>query len=174
MNALLISLRATVLFTLLTGLAYPLLVLATGQLLFRNQTQGSLVQSGDKLIGSELIGQFFDQPQYFWPRPSATSPKPYSGEASSGSNFGPLHPDRKKPVSGMPSDLWTSSASGLDPHISPAAALYQLNRVAEARHISKTQLASLIKAHTEGRQFGILGEERVNVLLLNLDLDANR
>lgn len=174
MNAFMISVRALVFFTVLAGLAYPLVVLVAGQVAFRHQAQGSLIESGGKVIGSELIGQHFDQSQYFWPRPSATGAKPYNAEASSGSNFGPLHPDRKKPVVGMPRDLWTASGSGLDPHISPEGARYQAERVAVARRIPKVVVVQLIDEHTEGRQWGVLGEERVNVLKLNLALDQRK
>ncbi|MCX6613049.1 MAG: potassium-transporting ATPase subunit KdpC [Acidobacteria bacterium] len=173
MTAFMISLRALVFFTVLTGLVYPLLVLVMGQAAFSHQARGSLITVGGKVLGSELIGQNFDQPQYFWPRPSATGPKPYNAEASSGSNFGPLHPDLKKPVAGMPRDMWTTSGSGLDPHISPEAARYQAARVSEARKIGLSVVNQLIGRYTERRQFGILGEERVNVLQLNLALDGN-
>lgn len=173
MSAFVVSLRAIVFFTVLTGLVYPLLVLVMGQAAFSHQAKGSLVEADGKVLGSQLIGQNFDQQKYFWPRPSATGPKPYNAEASSGSNFGPLHPDLKKPVAGMPRDLWTSSGSGLDPHISPEAARYQAARVSAARKIGMNELNQLILRYTEGRQFGILGEERVNVLRLNLALDGN-
>lgn len=174
MKALFISTRALVFFTVLTGFAYPLLVLGVGQWAFKHQAQGSLIYADGKVLGSELIGQSFDRPQYFWPRPSATGPKPYNAEASSGSNFGPLHPDLKKPVAGMPLDMQTASGSGLDPHISPEAAIYQVARVSEARKISKDAVGQLVDRYTEGRQFGFLGEARVNVLQLNLALDGNR
>lgn len=174
MNAFMISVRALVFFTVLTGIVYPLLVLFAGQAAFRHQAQGSLINTDGKVIGSELIGQHFEQPQYFWPRPSATGPKPYNAEASSGSNLGPLHPDLKKPVAGMPRDLWTASGSGLDPHISPEAARYQASRVANARNLSAEAVARLIEQNTEGRQWGVLGEERVNVLKLNLALDQRK
>jgi K+-transporting ATPase ATPase C chain len=174
MNAFLISARALVFFTVLTGLVYPLVVLVAGQGAFGHQAQGSLISRGGKVIGSELIGQSFDQPQYFWPRPSATGPKPYNAEASSGSNLGPLHPDLKKPVAGMPRDLWTASGSGLDPHISPEAARYQAGRVAGTRGMSLEAVGRFIAESTEGRQWGVLGEERVNVLKLNLALDQRK
>lgn len=174
MEALIISTRAVVFFTLFTGLAYPLLILGLGKLAFSHQANGSLIESDGKIIGSELIGQNFDQPSYFWPRPSATGPKPYNAEASSGSNFGPLHPDLKKPVPGMPRDLWTTSGSGLDPHISPEAARYQIARVSQARNVSPAQLETLVSQFIEPRQLGILGEERVNVLLLNQALDKRK
>lgn len=163
--------RALILFTLITGLAYPFLMLGIGKLLFPYQSSGSLIRNQEQVEGSVLIGQSFDQPHYFWPRPSATGPKPYNAELSAGSNMGPLHPDLKKPVSGMPRDLWTASGSGLDPHISPEAARYQMTRVSQARKLSTAQVSALIDRFVEGRQLGILGEERVNVLLLNQALD---
>ncbi len=186
-EGLFVSLRAFVLFTLLTGLAYPFLVLLIGQLGFRAQAQGSLITAKGAVLGSEWIGQNFEQEQYFWPRPSATSPKAYNGEASSGSNFGPLHPDLKKAFaerkaalqaanpdsSGpVPLDLLTASGSGLDPHISPEAARYQVARVARARHLSVDEVQQVVDRFTQGRQLGFLGEERVNVLKLNLALDG--
>ncbi len=174
MNAFMISVRALLFFTVLTGLAYPLVVFLIGHVAFGYQSHGSLITRDGKVIGSELIGQHFDQPQYFWPRPSATGPKPYNAEASSGSNFGPLHPDLKKPVAGMPRDLWTASGSGLDPHISPEGARYQAERVAAARRISRVVVVQLIEEHTESRQWGVLGEDRVNVLKLNLALERKQ
>ncbi len=170
-EAILISIRAMAVFTLLTGFAYPFLTLGIGQVVFPHQANGSRIYRDGKLAGSELIGRNYDKPEYFWPRPSATSPGPYNAASSSGSNFGPLHPDRLKPQTGVPLDLRSTSASGLDPHISPEAALYQSPRVAQARHYTIEQLRSLIDQHTEPRQFGVLGEPRVNVLTLNLALD---
>jgi K+-transporting ATPase ATPase C chain len=172
MNALFTSIRAILLFTVLTGLAYPLLVLTVGKTLFPHQAGGSLILRDGKPAGSTLIGQHMDQPDYFWPRPSATGPTPYNALASSGSNLGPMHPDLKKPVPGMPRDLYTASGSGLDPHISPDAARYQIPRVSHARNLSPEQLATLVDRFTEHRQLAILGEERVNVLLLNQALDG--
>jgi K+-transporting ATPase ATPase C chain len=172
--------------TLLTGVVYPLFVTAVGQIAFPDQAQGSLVREGDRLVGSALIGQPFDSPKYFWGRPSATSPMPNNAAASSGSNLGPTEPkladalksraDALKQAdpgnqSPLPVDLITASASGLDPHISPAAAEYQVGRVAKARGISPDTLRGLIQQATEGRQLGFLGEPRVNVLRLNLQLD---
>jgi K+-transporting ATPase ATPase C chain len=174
--------------TVITGVAYPLLVTGIAQVLFPRQADGSLIvgKSGEPL-GSELIGQPFSDPKYFWGRPSATSPQAYNGAASGGSNLGPtnpalmervkarmaaLHaadPGQKAPV---PVDLVTTSGSGLDPHISPAAALYQVERVAVARHLSAERVRALVHRYTEGRQLGILGEPRVNVLVLNLALDG--
>ena len=182
--------RLFLLWTLVTGLAYPLLVTGLGQLLFPVQANGSLIlDPAGQPAGSALIGQRFDAPQYFWGRPSATSPYPYNGAASSGSNLGPTNPalidairarvqthasagqQSRKPI---PVDLVTASGSGLDPHISPAGAAYQAPRVARARGINPERLRELIESHTEGRQWGILGEPRVNVLTLNLALDALR
>jgi len=176
-----------VLFTVLTGAIYPLFVTAVGQVVLPEQANGSLIMAQGKAVGSALIGQPFSDSKYFWPRPSATSPHPYNAAASSGSNQGPLNPalseavaarikalrdadpDNKRPV---PIDLVTASGSGLDPHISPAAAEYQLTRVARARTRPLDELRSLVAAHTSGRQLGILGEPRVNVLTLNLALDV--
>ena len=175
------------LFTMLTGLAYPALITVIAQTVFHHQANGSVVKRDGKAVGSELIGQSFDDPSYFWGRPSATGPICYNAAASSGSNLGPTnpvlldnirarveairaaHPDQTRTV---PVDLVTASASGLDPHISPAAAEYQVGRVAKARNLSEDKLRELILSNTEGRSFGVLGESRVNVLRLNLALDA--
>ncbi|MFM0475652.1 potassium-transporting ATPase subunit KdpC [Paraburkholderia strydomiana] len=169
-----------------TGLAYPALVTAVGQTLFHDEANGSLIDRDGKVVGSKLIGQQFDAPQYFWGRLSATSPMPYNAQASGGSNLGPTNPalldevkgridalkaagtDMSKPV---PVDLVTSSGSGLDPEISPAAAAYQIDRVAKARGLGVNDVRALVDRYTSGRQFGILGEPRVNVLQLNLALD---
>jgi K+-transporting ATPase ATPase C chain len=174
------------LFTILTGLLYPLLVTGIAQLIFPGRANGSLIQKGGKLLGSELIGQPFRDPKYFWSRPSATTPYAYDAAASSGSNYGPLNPalldSVKKRVQNLktadpqnslpiPVDLVTSSGSGLDPHISIAAAQYQISRVARARGMSEERVRSLVGQSTEGRQLGFLGEPRVNVLELNLALD---
>jgi K+-transporting ATPase ATPase C chain len=174
--------------TLLTGVAYPVLITIAAQVLFPHQANGSLIQRDGKLVGSRLIGQQFDDPKYFWSRPSATSPA-YNGGASTGSNYGPTnpaqleavknrleaiqktHPDQKGPV---PVDLVTASGSGLDPHISPAAAEYQVARVAQARAIDPQRVRELVSQHIEGRTLGVLGEPRVNVLELNLALDDLR
>jgi len=173
--------------TALTGAVYPVLVTSVGQLLFREQANGSLIVREGKPLGSALIGQPFSDPKYFWSRPSATGPQPYNGLGSSGSNQGPTNPalfdavkDRlaalreadpgnTRPV---PQDLVTASASGLDPHISVAAAEYQLARVARVRGIDEGKLRALLAQHTQGRQFGVLGQPRVDVLQLNLALDA--
>ena len=175
------SLRMLVVMTVLTGVAYPLIVTGIAQVAFPRQANGSLILEKEKIIGSRLIGQPFSDPRYFWSRGSATSPMPYNGASSSGSNQGPTNPAlrdaiseriakfEKKPV---PVDLATASGSGLDPHISPAAAEFQIERIAAARKIPEEKLRELVKQHTEGRQWGILGEPRVNVLPLNLALDA--
>jgi potassium-transporting ATPase KdpC subunit len=181
---------AAVLFLLLTavtGLVYPGVVTGLAQLLLREQANGSLILRDGKAVGSALIGQPFSDPKYFWSRPSATAPQPYNGLASSGSNQGPTNPalvdavrervaalkaadpDNTAPV---PLDLVTTSASGLDPHISPAAAEYQVRRVARGRGLDEGRLRALVAAHAEARQLGVLGEARVNVLQLNLALDA--
>lgn len=175
------------LFTVLTGIIYPLIVTGIAQVVFHHQANGSLIESSDsKYLGSELIGQPFDEPRYFWSRLSATAPFSYNASASSGSNYGPSNPALlngiQKRVDALkaadpentqtiPVDLVTYSASGLDPHISMAAALYQVPRVARQRGLSQTQVLALVKRFTEGRQLGILGEPRVNVLLLNQALD---
>jgi K+-transporting ATPase ATPase C chain len=171
-----------VVMTLITGVAYPLLVTLAAQVVFKDQANGSLIFQNQKIVGSALIGQPFSDPKYFWGRPSATSPMPYNGAASSGSNQGPTNPALKEAVEGrikdhggktpVPADLVTASGSGLDPHISPAAAEYQIERVAKARGMAPSDLKSLVEKHTEARQLGILGEPRVNVLRLNLALDA--
>jgi len=172
--------------TILTGGLYPLLVTVIAQVAFPAQAQGSLIHRDEVLVGSELIGQPFSQPRYFWGRLSATSPVPYNAAASSGSNFGPLNPALQQAAeariaslksggsqgTNIPADLVTSSGSGLDPHISPAAAEYQVPRVAQARNMPADALRTLIQQHTEGRQWGLLGEPRVNVLRLNLALDG--
>lgn len=172
--------------TVITGIAYPLLATGMAQLLFPHQANGSLIEKNGKPIGSELIGQYFDDPKYFWGRPSATTPKPYNGAASNGSNLGPSNPALRDVVqqriealrkadpgntAPVPVDLVTASASGLDPEISPAAAQYQLARVARVRHLRVEQVQALVAKFTEGRQLGVLGEPRVNVLQLNLALD---
>lgn len=180
----LVSLAA---LTLITGLVYPLVVTGVAQVLFPQQANGSLILIDGRPVGSSLIGQPFDAPKYFWGRPSATSPYPYNAAASSGSNLGPTNaalikavqtridalksadPDNPLP---LPVDLVTASGSGLDPHISPASAAYQVRRVARARGMAEAMVRQLVTQHTEGRQLGILGEPRVNVLTLNLALDT--
>ena len=176
-----------VLLSIITGLIYPLLVTGIGQALFPKQAVGSLIERDGKLIGSRLIGQNFADPKYFWGRPSATVPQPYNAAASGGSNLGPLNPALQDAVESrvkalraadpgntqpVPIDLVTASASGLDPHISPASAEYQIARVARARGLAPEAVRGLVAQHTEARQWGIFGEPRVNVLELNLALDA--
>jgi len=173
--------------SVVTGVVYPAIVTAIAQVIFPHQANGSLIVKDGKVVGSALIGQPFDDPKYFWGRPSATSPFQYNAGSSSGSNLGPTNPaltkavqervdalraadpDNKAPV---PVDLVTTSGSGLDPHISPAAALYQVGRVAKARKLDEFGVRRLIERATEGRQFGFLGEPRVNVLALNLALNG--
>jgi len=171
---------------LLTGIIYPLFVTLIAQIVFPYQANGSLIVGEGKILGSELIGQQFDREGYFWGRPSATQPLPYNGSASSGSNYGPsneallgniqkrieaLKQSDPENTMSIPVDLVTYSASGLDPHISLAAAMYQVPRVARVRHVSEGILQVMVNRYTEGRQFGVLGEPRVNVLRLNLALD---
>ena len=178
-----------VLMTILLGIVYPLLITGVAKVAFPRQADGSLIYTDGKLIGSTLIGQSFSDPKYFWGRPSATSPQPYNGLASSGSNLGPLNPalldavkanvkalhdadpDNRRPI---PVDLVTASASGLDPEISTAGALFQAARVARARNLALAPVETLIKTHERGRLFGLIGERRINVLELNLALDQMR
>jgi potassium-transporting ATPase KdpC subunit len=175
--------------TLITGVVYPLIVTGLAQAVFPAQANGSLIYRDGKAVGSALIGQPFDDPIYFWSRPSATTPFPYNAAASSGSNLGPTNPGLAKTVTSriaalraadpanetpIPVDLVTASASGLDPHISPAAAEYQAARVARLRGLSEKTVRELIARHTESRTLGLLGEPRVNVLELNMDLDGGR
>ena len=176
-----------VVLSIVTGLAYPLAVTGLAQVLFPDQANGSLVKAKGVVVGSALIGQPFSQPGHFWSRPSATAPDPYNAVASSGSNLGPSNPALAEAVaariaalraadpgnhSAVPVDLVTASASGLDPHISRAAADYQVNRVARALGLPPQRVQALVAEHTEGTLLGFLGEPRVNVLRLNLALDA--
>lgn len=175
--------------TLATGVAYPLLVTGAAQAAFPAQAAGSLIVREGQPVGSALIGQNFSDPAHFWGRPSATGPMPYNGAASGGSNLGPLNPALAEVVQAraqalraadpgntapVPIDLVTASASGLDPHISPAAARYQSERVARARGLAPARVAALVEEHTESPLLGVLGEPRVNVLRLNLALQALR
>src|SRR5450755_2668058 len=177
------------LMTVLLGIVYPLVVAGVAQIAFRHQSEGSLIYQNGKLIGSELIGQSFSDPKYFWGRPSATTPQPYNGLASTGSNLGPLNPALLDAVKAnakalhdadpenrqlIPVDLVTASASGLDPDISPAAAKYQAARVARARNLQSAQVETLIKVHERGRLLGLIGGPRINVLEINLALDQLR
>ncbi|MGD0806178.1 MAG: potassium-transporting ATPase subunit KdpC [Anaerolineales bacterium] len=176
-----------ILFTLITGFLYPLAVTGIAQLVFPHQANGSLIVRNGKVTGSSMIGQSFDDPKYFWGRLSATSGFPYNAASSSGSNLGPLNPALIAAVQAritalnvadpgntqpIPVDLVTASGSGLDPDISIAAALYQVPRVAQARGMTESAVIALVNEYTEGRQLGFLGEPRVNVLQLNLALDA--
>ncbi|HTY03616.1 MAG TPA: potassium-transporting ATPase subunit KdpC [Rhodocyclaceae bacterium] len=173
--------------TVITGILYPAVVTGIAQLAFKPQANGSLIEKNGRVVGSALIGQPFSDPKYFWSRPSATSPMPYNAANSGGSNLGPTNPALEEAVKAriealkasdptqtapIPVDLVTASASGLDPDISPAAARWQAPRVARVRGVALEKVESLIDANTEGRQFGFLGEPRVNVLRLNLALDG--
>ena len=186
MKQLLIAVRVTLVFAILTGVAYPLLVTGLAKAIFPHQADGSLIQPGGKTVGSELIGQRFTRPEYFQGRPSAAGNDGYDGLASGGSNLGPTNQHLVDRVQGdvkkfrdanptatgpLPADLLTASGSGLDPDISPASAEVQIPRVAAARGMIADTLRELVASHTEGRQFGILGDPRVNVLKLNLALD---
>ncbi|AND68136.1 potassium-transporting ATPase subunit C [Dyella thiooxydans] len=181
------SLLMLLVMTVITGVLYPLAVTGVAHVMFPRQADGSLIVRDGHVVGSRLIGQPFDDPRYFWGRPSATSPQPYNGASSAGSNLGPTNPALAAAVrqriaalraadpgntQPVPVDLVTASGSGLDPEISPAAAQYQLARVARVRHLDVAQVRQLIAAHTQGRWLGLFGEPRVNVLALNLALDA--
>lgn len=181
------ALLLLLIFTVLTGVAYPLAITVIAQIAFPSAANGSLVVKDGKVLGSALIGQGFTAPKYFWSRPSATGPGSYNAASSSGSNLGPTNPDLQKAVkeriealkqsdpantAAIPVDLVTASASGLDPHISVAAAQWQAGRVAKARGLTENRVRELVAQFTEGRQLSLLGEPRVNVLRLNLALDA--
>lgn len=182
------ALVSLVVLTLITGFLYPLVITGVAQMLLPQQANGSLIMKDGKRVGSSLIGQPFEAPQYFWSRPSATLPFPYNAAASGGSNLGPTNPllvtalqaridglkmvDPGNPLP-IPVDLVTASGSGVDPHISPAAAEYQVRRIARVRGLDDTVVRGLVAQHTEGRQLGVLGEPRVNVLTLNLALDRH-
>lgn len=187
---LLVLRRAVVsllLMVVLTGVVYPIVMTVIGHVVFPHRSQGSLILRGDTIVGSELIGQPFDSPKYFWPRPSATSPVPYNAGASSGSNLGPTNPTLLQAVQervaklkaadpnnslSIPVDLVTASGSGLEAYISPAAAQYQMARVARARGLAVAQVQQLVSENTWGRQGGFLGQPRTNVVTLNLALDT--
>ncbi len=183
-NQLRPALTIFAMLTIITGVVYPLLVTGISQAIFPSQSNGNIIVIDGKAAGSELIGQQFDDPKYFWGRPSVVG---YNAASSSGSNYGPMNPALLEAVQAridalkaadpdntlpIPVDLVTASASGLDPHISVAAALYQVGRVASARGLNEADVQSLVEQNTEGRQFGIFGEPRVNILLLNLALDG--
>ncbi len=187
MNHLRPAAMTLLIFTVITGALYPLLMTGFAQVLFPVQANGSLIERDGKVVGSRLIGQAFADPRYFWSRLSATAPHAYNAGASSGSNLGPRNPVARAAaaarilalrtadpgnMSPVPVDLVTASASGLDPQVSPAAALYQVPRVARARGMDEAAVRRLVEQHVEGRQLGVLGEPRVNVLQLNLDLNA--
>ena len=176
-----------VVLTAVTGILYPLIVTGIAKVAFPDAANGSLIVKGGKPVGSRLIGQNFSDPRYFWGRPSATSPQPYNASASGGSNQGPLNPALSEAVKSrvealraadpantraIPADLVSASASGLDPHISPAAADYQVDRVARARRLDAAVVRAMVARYTEERQWGIFGEPRINVLELNLALDT--
>jgi len=186
-NAIRPALAMFAVLTLLCGLAYPLLVTGLSQLVMPGRAKGTLIEQGGKVVGSQLVGQSFTSPRYFWGRPSATAPAPNNGAGSSGANQGPSNPALKEAVAAriaalraadpgnrepVPVDLVTASASGLDPHISPAAAVYQAGRVAAARGLPRERVLDLVEAHTERPWLGVFGEARVHVLNLNLAMDV--
>jgi K+-transporting ATPase ATPase C chain len=186
LRLLLQSVLCLAVLTILTGLVYPLLVTGVAEVSFPHQAHGSLITHGGRAVGSRLIGQAFSDPRYFWSRPSATTPTPYNAGSSGGSNLGPTNPDLARQVKErvealraadpgntrpVPVDLVTASASGLDPDISPAAAEFQVPRVAQARGLAESAVRDLVSAHTSPRFLGVLGEPRVSVLELNLALD---
>lgn len=188
-NQIKTALILLLLLTVLTGLIYPLAVTALAQLFFLSEANGSLIKQNGQTIGSRLIGQSFTSAAYFWGRPSATTPYPYNGNASSGSNLGPSNPALLNTVKGriaqlqqadpqnnqaIPVDLVTASGSGLDPEISPFAAQYQVPRIAKVRQIPETEVYALINQHSKNRTWALLGEPRINVLELNIALDHLR
>lgn len=183
------AVMSLLLFTILAGIIYPAVVTGIAQALFPRQANGGILTKNGKAVGSRLIGQQFDDPKYFWGRLSATSPYPYNGGSSSGSNLGPNNPDLMKAAQAridalraadpgndakIPVDLVTASGSGLDPHISPAAAEYQIHRVAKARGLDDARVRDIVARNTEGRWLGVIGEPVVNVLELNLALDTQK
>lgn len=178
-----------IMMTLLTGVVYPLLTTGLAQILFPYQAGGSIIKQGDRKIASQLIGQEFKSPRYFWGRPSATTPAGYNASSSTGSNLGPSNPDLRKSIDArvaalrsadpdnrlpVPVDLVTASGSGLDPHVSPASALYQVSRVAKARGLDEKKVTELVMKNIRDRQWGFLGEPTVNVVKLNMALDGMR
>lgn len=184
-----IAARMLILLTVLTGLIYPMAITGIAQVLFPRQANGSVIADGETKVGSDLLGQAFEKPENFWGRPSATSPVPYNGASGSGSNLATTNPQLVEAVKGriaklkeadpenrlaVPVDLVTSSASGLDPHISPAAAEYQVTRVAKARGMTQEEVETIVKSHIEQPTLGILGQPRVNVLKLNRALTAKK
>lgn len=186
MRTIFISLRMLLVLTILTGIVYPLVVTVIGQSIFSYQANGSILEVNGRKIGSELIGQQFSDPKYFWSRPSATSPGAYNAASSGGSNLGPSNPalvtaikDRIEVIKNtgvknkdkIPVDIVTTSGSGLDPHITPASAFLQIPRIAGVRGIEERKILMLLEKFVEGRTVGVLGEKRVNVLLLNIALD---
>ena len=188
MKDLIIAIRLFIALTIVTGALYPLVVTGIAQTAFKSQANGSLINKDGKVVGSKLIGQQFDDPKYLWGRTSATSPVPYNAASSGGSNLGPTNPDLMKGIRDrmkalndadpsnsqtIPTELVTSSGSGLDPHISVASAEYQVGRIAKARGIQESAVKQLIDSLTEKRTFGLLGEPTVNVLQFNLALDNN-
>lgn len=188
-RAFVVSLRMLVVLSVLTGVLYPALITGCAQLAFRHRANGSLIERDGRCVGSEFIGQEFTSPRYFWGRPSSTSARPYDAANSIGSNLGPLNPTLRADIEArvnafaasdpmktapIPVDLVTSSASGLDPHISPAAAEWQVPRVARERAVTELRVRELVAAHTDGKLFGLFGRERVAVLELNLALDGLR
>lgn len=186
MKEIITAIRLFIVLTIVTGIVYPLVVTGIAQTAFKSQANGSLITRNGKVVGSHLIGQQFDDPKYLWGRPSATSPVPYNAASSSGSNLGPTNPDLIKGLTDrvkayhdadssntnpVPTELVTASGSGLDPHISVAAAEYQVSRIAKARGIQEDKVKTLIDSLAERRTFGLLGEPTVNVLEFNLAMD---